>query len=75
MSASSLYRYFKQVTAMTPVQYQKQIRLQEGRRLLITESTNVADTAFRVGYESPSQFSREYTRLFGFSPTNDILKH
>jgi len=74
MSASSLYRYFKQVTAMTPVQYQKQIRLQEGRRLLITESTNVADTAFRVGYESPSQFSREYTRLFGFSPTNDILK-
>lgn len=74
MSPSSLYRHFKEVTAMTPVQYQKQLRLQEARRLLLTESTNVADTAFKVGYESPSQFSREYTRLFGFSPAGDIKR-
>ncbi|BFT70098.1 AraC family transcriptional regulator N-terminal domain-containing protein [Paenibacillus sp. P36] len=74
MSPSSLYRHFKQVTAMTPVQYQKQLRLQEGRRLLLTESHSVADIAFCVGYESPSQFSREYTRLFGYSPTTDILR-
>lgn len=74
MSPSSLYRHFKQVTAMTPVQYQKQLRLQEGRRLLMTETHNVADVAFQVGYESPSQFSREYARLFGCSPTTDILQ-
>ncbi|KAI7259726.1 hypothetical protein KC345_g10238 [Hortaea werneckii] len=74
MSPSSLYRHFKEVTAMTPVQYQKQLCLQEARRLLLTESTNVADIAFRVGYESPSQFSREYTRLFGFSPVADIRR-
>ncbi len=74
MSASSLYRHFKELTAMTPVQYQKQIRLQEARRRLLTESTHVADIAFAVGYESPSQFSREYTRLFGFSPVNDIKR-
>ncbi|MEK3715298.1 AraC family transcriptional regulator [Paenibacillus sp. FSL R7-0333] len=72
MSSSSLYRHFKEVTAMTPVQYQKQIRLQEARRRLLTESTHVADIAFEVGYESPSQFSREYARLFGFSPMSDI---
>ncbi|OME87050.1 MULTISPECIES: AraC family transcriptional regulator [Paenibacillus] len=69
ISSSSLNRYFKQVTAMTPVQYQKQLRLQEGRRLLMTENYNVANTAFHVGYESPSQFSREYARLFGCPPT------
>ncbi|GIO54440.1 MULTISPECIES: AraC family transcriptional regulator [Paenibacillus] len=74
MSTSSLYRHFKQVTAMTPVQYQKQLRLQEGRRLLITDKYNVADVAFHVGYESPSQFSREYARLFGCPPTTDILR-
>ncbi|MDB5052930.1 MAG: transcriptional regulator, AraC family [Bacilli bacterium] len=74
MSSSSLYRHFKEVTTMTPVQYQKQLRLQEARRLLLTESTNVADIAFRVGYESPSQFSREYSRLFGYSPVGDIKR-
>lgn len=74
MSSSSLYRHFKQVTTMTPVQYQKQLRLQEGRRLLMTENYNVANTAFHVGYESPSQFSREYARLFGCPPTADILR-
>lgn len=74
MSSSSLYRHFKEVTTMTPVQYQKQIRLQEARRRLLTESTHVADIAFEVGYESPSQFSREYARLFGFSPVSDIKR-
>ncbi|MGB8272938.1 MAG: AraC family transcriptional regulator [Priestia megaterium] len=72
MSVSSLHRHFKEVTAMSPIQFQKQLRLQEARRLLLAESTDVADVAFRVGYESQSQFSREYSRMFGFSPRVDI---
>ncbi|MFS0868636.1 AraC family transcriptional regulator N-terminal domain-containing protein [Paenibacillus xylanilyticus] len=72
MSAASLHRHFKEVTAMSPVQFQKQLRLQEARRLLITESTDVANAAISVGYESQSQFSREYSRLFGLSPRADI---
>ncbi|MBU8688951.1 AraC family transcriptional regulator [Priestia megaterium] len=74
MSVSSLHRYFKEVTAMSPIQFQKQLRLQEARRLLLTESTDVAEAAFRVGYESQSQFSREYSRLFGFPPRVDISR-
>jgi AraC-like DNA-binding protein len=74
MSVSSLHRHFKEVTAMTPIQYQKQLRLQEARRLLLTEGTDAADVAFRVGYESPSQFSREYSRMFGFPPRHDIKR-
>ncbi|MGI8386419.1 AraC family transcriptional regulator N-terminal domain-containing protein [Robertmurraya sp. P23] len=72
MSVSSLHRHFKEVTAMSPIQFQKQLRLQEARRLLLADSTDVADVAFRVGYESQSQFSREYSRMFGFSPRVDI---
>jgi len=72
MSVSSLHRHFKEVTAMSPIQFQKQLRLQEARRLLLAESTDVADVAFRVGYESQSQFSREYSRMFGFPPRVDI---
>ncbi|MDQ0862286.1 AraC family transcriptional regulator [Bacillus sp. V2I10] len=72
MSVSSLHRHFKEVTAMSPIQFQKQLRLQEARRLLLAESTVVADVAFRVGYESQSQFSREYSRMFGFPPRVDI---
>jgi AraC-like DNA-binding protein len=72
MSVSSLHRHFKEITAMSPVQFQKQLRLQEARRLLLSESTDAADVAFRVGYESPSQFSREYSRMFGFPPREDI---
>lgn len=72
MSVSSLHRHFKEVTAMSPIQFQKQMRLQEARRLLLTDSTDVANVAFKVGYESQSQFSREYSRLFGFSPRVDI---
>ncbi|MDQ6418427.1 AraC family transcriptional regulator [Paenibacillus sp. LHD-117] len=74
MSVSSLHRHFKEVTAMSPIQYQKQLRLQEARRLLLSESTDAADVAYRVGYESSSQFSREYSRMFGFSPIQDIKR-
>ncbi|RAS73182.1 AraC family transcriptional regulator [Priestia endophytica] len=74
MSVSSLHRYFKEVTAMSPIQFQKQLRLQEARQLLLSESTDAADVAFRVGYESPSQFSREYSRMFGFPPREDIKR-
>lgn len=72
MSVASLHRHFKEVTAMSPIQFQKQLRLQEARRLLLSESTDAADVAFRVGYESPSQFSREYSRLFGLPPREDV---
>ncbi|MFD4706314.1 AraC family transcriptional regulator N-terminal domain-containing protein [Gottfriedia sp. NPDC058432] len=72
MSVSSLHRHFKEVTAMSPIQFQKQLRLQEARRILLSESTDAIDAAIRVGYESPSQFSREYSRLFGLPPKEDI---
>ena len=71
MSVSSLHHHFKAVTALTPVQYQKQLRLQEARRLLLVEKTGVAMAGHRVGYQSPSQFSREYARLYGRSPLRD----
>jgi AraC-like DNA-binding protein len=72
LSVSSLHRHFKEVTAMSPIQFQKQLRLQEARRLLLSESTDATEAAFRVGYESPSQFSREYSRMFGLPPKEDI---
>lgn len=72
MSVSTLHRHFKEVTAMSPLQFQKQLRLQEARRLLLMQATDVGDAAFQVGYESQSQFSREYTRLFGLSPRADV---
>ncbi|AUO07791.1 AraC family transcriptional regulator [Paenibacillus jamilae] len=74
MSPSSLHRHFKEVTAMSPMQYQKQLRLQEARRLLLSESADAADVGFQVGYESPSQFSREYARLFGLPPIRDTKR-
>ncbi|ASS92554.1 AraC family transcriptional regulator [Peribacillus simplex] len=74
MSVSSLHRHFKEITAMSPIQFQKQLRLQEARSLLLSESADAADVAFQVGYESPSQFSREYSRMFGLPPIEDI-KH
>ncbi|MEH6994858.1 AraC family transcriptional regulator [Neobacillus drentensis] len=74
MGVSSLHRHFKGVTAMSPIQFQKQLRLQEARHLLLTEAADSADVAFRVGYESPSQFSREYSRLFGLPPKEDIKR-
>ncbi len=72
MSTSSLHNQFKKVTAMSPLQYQKLIRLQEARRLLFAESSEAANVGFQVGYESPSQFSREYARMFGLPPISDI---
>ena len=72
MSAASLHRHFKEVTAMSPIQFQKQLRLQEARRMLLADSTDIADVAFQVGYESQSQFSREYSRMFGCPPRDDI---
>lgn len=69
MSISSLHYKFKEVTGQTPLQYQKQLRLQEARRLLL-DGANVTETALQMGYQSPTQFSREYKRLFGLSPVH-----
>jgi AraC-like DNA-binding protein len=74
MSASTFHRHFKAVTAMSPLQYQKQIRLQEARRLLLAGQADAASIGFSVGYESPSQFSREYARLFGQPPLRDAVR-
>lgn len=74
MSKSSLHHHFKALTAMSPLQYQKQIRLQEARRLLIAEAIDASVAARRVGYDSPSQFSREYRRLFGMPPVKDAVR-
>jgi len=72
MSASSLHLHFKEVTSMSPLQYQKRLRLQEARRLILSQSVDAAVAGHRVGYDSPSQFSREYRRLFGAPPIRDI---
>jgi len=72
MSPSAFHLHFRQVTNMSPLQYQKQIRLQEARRLLSVDAVDAASVAFKVGYESPSQFSREYRRLFGQPPMRDM---
>jgi AraC-like DNA-binding protein len=71
MSPSTFHQHFKVVTAMSPLQYQKRLRLQEARRLLLGEGLDAAAAGYRVGYESPSQFSREYRRLFGRPPRRD----
>jgi AraC-like DNA-binding protein len=72
MSPSAFHLHFKGVTAMSPLQYQKRLRLQEARRLMMGEGLEAAEAAFRVGYESPSQFSREYRRLFGAPPRRNV---
>ncbi|MEH7900923.1 AraC family transcriptional regulator [Rhizobium laguerreae] len=74
MSPSSLHEHFRAVTAMTPLQFQKQLRLQDARSLMLVQNIDVTTAAFRVGYESPSQFSREYRRHFGDSPARDIAR-
>jgi len=71
LSPSAFHRQFKALTSMTPLQYQKQIRLLEARRLMISSNINVERASYEVGYESPSQFSREYARMFGVSPKRD----
>lgn len=72
MSASTFHHHFRTLTAMSPLQYQKWLRLNEARRLMLNERLDAASASFRVGYESPSQFSREYGRLFGVPPKRDI---
>lgn len=72
MSVSGFHHHFKSVTAMSPLQFQKQIRLQEARRLMIGEDLDAASAGFRVGYEDPAYFSRDYKKLFGASPRRDI---
>ncbi|OWK36495.1 AraC family transcriptional regulator [Fimbriiglobus ruber] len=72
MSPSAFHLHFKGGTAMSPLQYQKRLRLQEARRLMLGEGLDAAEAAFRVGYESPSQFSREYRRMFGAPPRQDV---
>jgi len=72
MSESSLHHHFKQVTSLSPLQFQKQLRLHQARRLMLTEGLDAAAASHRVGYESPSQFSREYRRLFGAPPKAEI---
>lgn len=72
MSTSTFHHHFRAVTAMSPLQYQKWLRLNEARRLMLTEHLDAATAAFQVGYESPSQFSREYRRVFGAPPLRDI---
>ncbi|MFA0888001.1 MAG: AraC family transcriptional regulator N-terminal domain-containing protein [Synergistales bacterium] len=72
MSASTFHSHFRSMTALSPLQYQKRLRLQEARRLMLTDHLDAANAAFQVGYESPSQFSREYSRLFGSPPLRDI---
>ena len=74
MSVSSLHHHFRAITAMSPLQYQKQLRLQEARRLLLAGGAEVSKAGFAVGYESASQFSREYSRLFGVPPSRDAQR-
>ncbi|SDP07739.1 AraC family transcriptional regulator [Desulforhopalus singaporensis] len=74
MSTSSLHYHFRALTAMSPLQFQKRLRLNEARQLMLMEQKDATTAAFEVGYESPSQFSREYSRLFGNPPSRDIKK-
>lgn len=74
MSVSGFHHHFKSVTAMSPLQFQKQVRLQEARRLMLGEDLDAASAGFRVGYEDPAYFSREYKKLFGAPPQRDIAK-
>lgn len=72
MSLSSFHRHFKAVTSLSPLQYQKRLRLLKARQLMLTENADAMSSAYQVGYESPSQFSREYSRMFGAPPIKDI---
>jgi AraC-like DNA-binding protein len=74
MSVSGFHQHFKNVTAMSPLQFQKQLRLQEARRLMLGEDLDAANAGFRVGYEDPAYFSRDYKKLFGEPPLRDIVK-
>lgn len=76
MSESSLYQNFKTVSSLSPIQFQKKLRLEEAKHMLSIRNMDISEAAFLVGYESPSQFSREYLRMFGKSPTEHLkLQH
>jgi transcriptional regulator GlxA family with amidase domain len=72
LSVSAFHRHFKAVTALSPLQYQKRVRLLNARSSLLAGEGNATSVALAVGYESPNQFSREYTRFFGLPPSKDI---
>lgn len=72
MSPSSFHHHFRRITTMSPLQYQKHLRLTEARRIMLAEGVPASAAAYRVGYESPSQFSREYARMFGAPPQRDV---
>ncbi|WP_249033463.1 helix-turn-helix transcriptional regulator [Thermosporothrix hazakensis] len=74
MSVSSLHHHFKAVTAMSPLQFQKRIRLQQARRLMLSEGLHATSAAFRVGYQDASHFNREYKSLFGIPPMRDVQR-
>jgi transcriptional regulator GlxA family with amidase domain len=74
MSVAAFYRHFKSVTAMTPIQYQKRLRLLRARWLLLFDTLDATSIAYAVGYESASQFNREYARLFGLPPARDAAR-
>ena len=74
MSVSGFHHHFKSVTSMSPLQFQKQIRLQEARRLMLGEDLDAASAGHRVGYEDPAYFSRDYKKLFGAPPQRDIAR-
>lgn len=74
MSVSSFHHHFKAITTLTPVQFQKQLRLQEARRLMLSEGLDASSAAFRVGYHDPSHFTRDYKRFFGTTPLRDIKR-
>lgn len=74
MSVSGFHHHFRAVTAMSPLQFQKQLRLQEARRLMLGEGMDAASAGFRVGYSDASHFTREYKRLFGAPPTHDVAR-
>ena len=74
MSVSAFHRHFKAATSLSPVQYQKRIRLMHARTLMVAKGSSVAAAAYDVGYESATQFSREYARLFGMAPLRDAAR-
>ncbi len=74
MSVSGFHHHFKAVTLMSPLQYQKHLRLQEARRLMLSEGMDAAGAGFRVGYDDPAYFSRDYKKLFGAPPQRDLAR-
>lgn len=74
MAPSTFHKYFKQITTLSPLQYQKRLRLSEAQRLMLSGGHDVTQAAFAVGYESPTQFIREYKRLFGNPPRRNVMR-